>query len=90
MNYYELIILLNDQEEVKKIKELIQTLQGKILEEAKWEKKPLAYPIKKNTLADFYIWKLEVDESKVNELKKKLNFNEKIIRYLLLKISTKK
>lgn len=90
MTVYELTFLLNDEEEVKKIKELIQTLQSKILEETKWEKKPLAYPIKKNTLADFYIWKLEIDESKVNELKKKLNFNEKIIRYLLLKISSKK
>ena len=90
MTVYELTFLLNDEEEVKKIKELIQTLQGKILEETKWEKKSLAYPIKKNTLADFYIWNLEIDESKVNELKKKLDFNEKIIRYLLLKISTKK
>jgi ribosomal protein S6 len=90
MTVYELTFLLNDEEEVKKIRELAQTLQAKIIEETKWEKKPLVYPIKKNTSADFYIWKLEVDESKVNELKKKLDFNEKIIRYLLLKIATKK
>lgn len=90
MTVYELTFLLNDQEEVKKIKELTQTFQAKILEETKWEKKSLAYPIKKNDVADFYIWKLEIDEPKVNDFKKKLDYNEKLLRYLMLKVSTKK
>lgn len=81
---YSLTFLLNEESELANIKKLIDTLSGKILEEESWGKKDLAYPIKKIRAANFYFWTLEMDEKDMSELRKKLNFNEKLIRYLLL------
>jgi small subunit ribosomal protein S6 len=83
---YELTFLLNQEEELTKIKELITSLKGKISKEEKWGEKSLYFPIKKTRKAVFYNWLLEFNETQLREFKKKLNFNEKILRYLLLKI----
>lgn len=85
MSQYDFVFLLNDEEEVKIIKEMVKSVSGKLLEEKNWGKKTLSYPIKKNTSANFYDWVLEIETAAVADFKKKLNFNEKIIRYLLLK-----
>lgn len=85
MTSYELIFLLNEEEESKKIKEAITSSSGKVAEEKTWGKKPLAYPIKKQDSAYFYEWRVDLKAEKLDELKKKLNFNEKVLRYLLLK-----
>ncbi|MDH7476169.1 MAG: 30S ribosomal protein S6 [Microgenomates group bacterium] len=92
MSVYELTFLLKpeDKEESKKIRELLQSFSAKLLGETIWEKKKLAYPIKKIETADYYLWQIAVDASQIGELRKRLNFNEKIIRYLLLKIASKK
>lgn len=87
MPTYELTFLLNEEAELKTIKELINTLQGKITKEEKWGRKTLAFPIEKNLAADFYIWQFEMNSKSLTELKRKLNFNEKLIRYLLLAIN---
>ncbi|MBI3366573.1 30S ribosomal protein S6 [Candidatus Roizmanbacteria bacterium] len=84
MAKYELTLLLNEESELENIKKLIESFSGKLLEDEKWGKKTLAYPIKKNTTAEFFFWKFEIDQKNVNELRKKLNFNEKLLRYLLL------
>jgi len=86
MTKYELTLLLEKEDDVKTIKTLIQSLEGKISQENKWGKKTLAYPIKKQTSAYFFHWILEMPIKKVTEMRKKLNFNEQILRYLLLKI----
>lgn len=85
MALYELIFLLNEDEEVKKIKEFITSTSGKVIEEKTWGEKPLSYPIKKQKTAKFYEWRVDLKTDKLAELKKKLNFNEKVLRYLLLK-----
>jgi small subunit ribosomal protein S6 len=84
MTKYELTFLLATEEELKKIKELIKSLSGKIVGEKEWGEKTLAYPIKKNRTAFFYNWLIEMETKKINELRRKLNFEEKLIRYLLL------
>ena len=85
MNQYEFVFLLNEKEELKNLKSLIASLAGKVLEEKSLGKKTLAYPINKQTAADFYEWKLELEPKTLNEFKKKVGFNEKLMRYLLLK-----
>lgn len=85
MNRYEFVFLLNDEEELKNIKELVKSASGKLLEEKSWGKKTLAYPVKKNSSANFFEWILEMENVAIADFKKKLNFNEKLIRYLLLK-----
>jgi len=84
---YELTLLLPEEAEIKGIKELIASFAGKVEKEEKWGKRSLVYPIKKNTSAYYYCYRLEMDQKNIGELKKKLNFNEKLMRYLLLKIS---
>ncbi len=83
---YEFTFLLPEEAEVKTIKDLADSLKIKIEKEESWGKKALAYPIKKNTGAFYFHWIIEMDIKNVNEFKKKLNFNEKLMRYLLLKI----
>ncbi len=82
---YEFIFLLNDEEELKKIKDLIKSSSGKLLEESSLGEKTLTYPIKKNRAAHFYEWKFRIDPSKLTQIKQKLNYNDKLIRYLLLR-----
>lgn len=81
---YELTFLLNEKEELKNLKELIASQKGKILKEEDWGEKTLSYPIKRNDKAHFYNYIIEIEKSSVPELRKKLNFNEKLMRYLLL------
>ena len=81
---YELTFLTKEEAELKNIKELIESFKGKVTREEKWGEKTLAYSIKKNHTALFYNFQLEIDKKNIAELKKKLNFNDKILRYLLL------
>ena len=81
---YELTFLLNEEAEISNIKALIVSLKGKITKEDKWGERTLSYSIKKNHVATFYNYSIEIEKENVNELKKKLNLNEKLIRYLLL------
>jgi len=80
---YELTFLLKEEAELKNVKELVESF-GKIIKEEKWGEKTLAYPIKKNSRAYFYNFFIEIEKTKISELRKKLNFNEKLLRYLLL------
>lgn len=84
MFHYELTFLLKKSEDNEIIKNLIASEEGKIIKEEKWGEKILAYPIKKNKTAFFYNFLIEISREKVNNLRKKLNFNDKILRYLLL------
>ncbi len=84
MTQYEFTFLLNEEKELENLKKLISSLEGKIKKEDKWGEKQLAYPIKKQMTAVFYNWQFSMNPEKVAELKRKLNFNEKLIRYLLL------
>lgn len=84
---YELTILLPDETELPNIKKLIIDNGGVVTKEVAMGKKNLAYPIKKQTSAYFFCWTMEMTQDKVTEFRKKLNFNEKILRYLLLVIN---
>ncbi len=86
MNKYEFTFLLPDEAEVEPIRALLESLKGKISDEQKWGKRSLAYPINKLMSAYYITWMLEIEPKQLSELKKKLNFNEKLMRYLLLKI----
>ena len=85
MAKYELTFLLSEDKEIKNIKALIQDISGKLVKEESWGEKTLSYPIKKKEKALFYNWTLELDQKRISELKRKFNFHEKLLRYLLLK-----
>ncbi|MBI3620173.1 30S ribosomal protein S6 [Candidatus Roizmanbacteria bacterium] len=90
MSLYEITFLLNEDSELNAVKELISSHGGKIAKENDWGVKRLSYPIKKDRTAHFYNWEFSLEKKNVQELKRKLNFNERLIRYLVLEIETKK
>lgn len=81
---YELVILLDKEEQLKIIKSLIENLKGKIEKIDRWGEKTLAYPIKKKKRAIFFSIFFDMKKKDTLELRKKLNFDEKILRFLLL------
>jgi small subunit ribosomal protein S6 len=83
---YTLTFLLKEEEELKTLKSLLESFKAKIVKEEDWGDKKLAYQIKKFQNAHYYHWEIEMNDKKVNELKRKLDFDEKLIRYLLLKL----
>lgn len=83
---YELTFLLHDEAETKTIKDILTLLSVKLVKEDTWGKKTLAYPIAKSRSALFFHWIVETDKKKVMELKKRLNYSEKLVRYLLLAV----
>lgn len=86
MSKYDLTFLLNEESELKVLKELATSLDCKIVKEEKWGEKTLAYPIKGLVKATYYQWHLEMPKTNAMEFRKRLQFNEKLIRYLLLAI----
>jgi len=46
MSKYDLTFLLNEESELKTLKELVASLDCKIVKEEKWGEKTLAYPIR--------------------------------------------
>lgn len=82
---YELILLLPNKEEVQTVKKIITDSGAAIKQENSWGEKRLAYKIKKYQTAYYHILKIAFkNKQSVLKLKKQLNFNEKLIRYLLL------
>lgn len=90
MSQYELAILVSKKEDADTVKEYIQKLSGKILKEDVWEKKKLAYPIRHNEAGIYIFLHIEIDKKNVTELRKKLQFNDVLLRFLLLTIEEAK
>ncbi len=81
---YNFVFLLNEENELTNLKELFTSLEAKIVKEEDWGEKKLAYRIKNLTKAHYYQWLIDIPLKKMKELKKKLGYNEKLIRYLIL------
>ncbi len=80
---YQLVFLLKKREEEEIIKKIVENF-AKIINAESWGEKTLAYPIKKNHKAFYFNYQIELNPKKTIELKRKLNFEEKLLRYLLL------
>lgn len=85
MNLYDLALIVKDQAEApQEIEKIITDFQGKVEDQKKWEKRELAYPIRKETTGIYFFWTLKLGADKVSEFKKKLSLNENVLRFLLL------
>ena len=83
---YDFVFLIKDEKDLKELKDLISSLSGKVSSEKEFGKKRLAYTIKKQGIADLHEWIIDIGKDKISEFKKKLGFNDKILRYVLFKI----
>jgi len=91
MKEYELMTIIKpnmDTEDVNKIVEKfedsIKAFGGKVLSTDKIGRKKLSYDIQKFKDGFFVVYKLEIDEAKVAELKRQIKLNDNIIRFMLL------
>lgn len=81
---YELTILLAEETELPEVKKLIEAHKGIIKKEENTGKKTLSYAIKKQRSAHFFQLDIDMPENMTTDFRKKLNFNDKLLRYLLL------
>jgi small subunit ribosomal protein S6 len=92
MRKYELVCILGSLDEmakkeiIKKIKDFIVDLGGKIEKEEGLGVKKLAYRIKKQTEGDYFLFLIELDSKTVGKLDEKLKREENLLRYLLVRI----
>lgn len=69
------------------LEDQIKSIDGKVEDKEKKGREDLAYAIKGNNQANFWIWQLEFPKnSDFSSLNTFLNRSETIIRYLLLKL----
>ena len=87
MNTYELTVLVRNEADVNTVKKLLEQNEATVSKEEKWGKRDLAFPIEKETSAFYFTYNVSIDGDKIEDFKKKMNFDDKVLRYLLLKIS---
>lgn len=84
MNCYEITFLVEDKKNAEEFTSLVTTSNGSITKEDYMGEKLLAYPIDKKTKAHYYTIQIEIQKADLEELKKKLQFNPIVMRYLIL------
>ena len=93
MALFEHIIMLrqdlssSDLEEAIKVHEqTLGELNGNVVYKESGGLRRLAYPIKENKKAFYEFMNIELPQDKIDALNSKLNLNDKIIRYLSIKV----
>ncbi|KKS47558.1 30S ribosomal protein S6 [Candidatus Gottesmanbacteria bacterium RIFCSPLOWO2_02_FULL_42_29] len=94
VNLYEMMLIENSalsESEEKKLDKKIEDFlkdKGKIVKKSLFGKRELAYPIKKETKGNYWIYNLELDPGAVSQFSQKLKMEESVLRFLLLKSQT--
>jgi small subunit ribosomal protein S6 len=94
MNRYEAMFLLRTDLGKEKTANLIQNIndviiqnQGKIISSGVWqENRKLAYPIKKQKEATYYLINFEAEPGNLSKIQKDYKLNESILRFMVLKL----
>jgi small subunit ribosomal protein S6 len=87
MDSYEFAFIMGseDKKVLKSLEETIQTFEGKIGKKEEWGKKQLSYRLKNLTEAFYFVWNIQLDGTHLAQFKNKLNLEERIVRYLIIK-----
>ncbi|GIW62553.1 MAG: 30S ribosomal protein S6 [Patescibacteria group bacterium] len=86
MSNYELTFLTANEKDKEEMDKLLKSAKAKIINETKWGERALAYRIKKHSKAFYFTYNIVMPAENIADFKTKLGYNDKIIRYLLLKI----
>lgn len=92
MNTYELTLLLPEGEEkenariMKMIEDFVKKAKGEILKQESWGVKHLAYMIGKQKTALYEHFVVSLEAAKQPELDRLLRLDEKIVRYLFVRV----
>ena len=94
MSKFEAVILLSpdlSSENLKKqeatFEKLLIGLSGSIFSKEDWGLRDLNYKIKNFKKAFYKFYQLEIEGSKIQNIKKNINQNEQIIRHLFVKVN---
>ncbi|OGK17266.1 30S ribosomal protein S6 [Candidatus Roizmanbacteria bacterium RIFCSPHIGHO2_02_FULL_40_13b] len=84
---YELVYIARDEADTAtdKVKSYITGSKGTVEGERKWGKKRFAYPIKKETSGFYFLWDISMGQDTIAPFKRKLDLDENVLRYLLIK-----
>lgn len=87
---YELIFITDpltekiDAESMAKVRNFITGLGGYVKKENVWEKRKLAYSIKKHLSGFYVVFEFEMEAERIDELQKRLKLDEDILRFLII------
>ena len=93
MNYYETVFILTPvlsdkqtKETVEKFKKSLKSSGAKINHEESWGLKKLAYPIQKKSTGFYFLLEFQAEGSSINKLEVELKMDEKVMRFLTMKM----
>tara|TARA_B100001123_G_C15000171_1_gene903224 strand:- start:51 stop:377 length:327 start_codon:yes stop_codon:yes gene_type:complete len=93
MNNFEATILISPEIAKTNLSTIVETVEksikenaGSIIAKEEWGLRELAYKINSLKKAFYFFYQIEIDGSKIEILKKNFSQNEKILRYLFIKV----
>lgn len=94
MREYEVTVILQSKLEEPQRNQLIQTVSDLLVpgdgEEGKpkvdvWGRRKLAYPIRKQAEGFYVLYHASMDPERVREIERSMQYNEDILRYLIVR-----
>lgn len=87
MNSYEFAYITEsgDATVLKTVEKIISEFDGEVTHKDEWGEKNLAYRIGSLTKGHYHIWTLSLPGGQISALKNRLNLEDTIVRYLLIK-----
>jgi small subunit ribosomal protein S6 len=92
MKEYELTVLIHPDLEtdletpLAKVRDIVKTAGGEILNEDNWGKKKLAYRIKKEDFAVYVYFDVKLPPEALLKISNILNITDEVLRYLLVTV----
>ena len=94
MNYFEVTLLISPDNTKNNLIDISKTFEklvvdqdGSIISKEDWGLRNLAYKIKSLKKAFYFFYQINLEGQKIQALKKNISKNEKIIRYLIIKVN---
>ncbi len=85
MAQYEITYLVDTADNAKAVAQLISSTGATYQEVKDWGERELGYEIKGQLKARYYTGVIDTIPSNLSAVKKKLNFSEALIRYLIMR-----
>lgn len=82
---YQVTFIVKDQAHKTVVNRTIETVGGKVVDERVIGSKTLAYPIKGLKEATYITYHFDIAPEALNELDKKLRFEDQIVRFLIVR-----
>ena len=93
MNRYETVFILTPvlsdeqaKEAVKKFESLLSDIGGNMLHKEEWGMRKLAYPIQKKSTGFYQLFEFEAEGSVIAKLETEFKRDERVIRFLTVKM----